>query len=136
MPSLRGHHLICLHFFNGEGYSEEFIRNLKNALKKMEHSPVEICSGADEICMKCPYLKDNTCHYDNNAEEDIRDMDTKALELLNLSPGSKADWNSIRDAVPGIFIQWHASYCESCDWITACGKNTLFQRLQAGKIIP
>jgi len=132
MPSLRGHHLICLHFFDGEGYSEEFIGNLKNTLGKMEHSPVEICSGPDDICMKCPYLKDNACRYDNNAEEDIRAMDTRALELLNLSCGSRAHWNSIRDAVPGIFFQWHASYCKSCDWSGACGKNALFQKLLAG----
>jgi hypothetical protein len=133
MPALRGHHLICLHFFNGEGYSQEFVRNLEATLKKTEYSPVEICSGADEICMKCPYLKDNACHYDKNAEEEIRAIDSKALELLNLSAGGRAAWNDIRNAVPGIFIQWHGSCCKSCDWITACGKNAFFQRLLADK---
>jgi len=133
MPALRGHHLICLHFFDGEGYSQEFIRNLKDTLRKSEYSPVEICSGADEICTKCPHLKDNTCHYDMNAEEDIRSMDSTALELLNLSPGSKADWNDIRNAVPLIFSQWYVSCCMGCDWITVCGKNALFQRLLADK---
>lgn len=131
MPALRGHHLICLHFFNGEGYSREFVRNLEVTLQKTECSPVEICTGADEVCMKCRYLKDSTCHYDKNAEEDIRDMDCKALELLQLSPGSEAEWNKIRNAIPGIFTKWHASYCVNCDWITACSKNTLFQSLSA-----
>lgn len=133
MPVLRGHHLICLHFFNGEGYNQEFIRNLEETLQKTGHSPVDICSGADEVCTKCPFLKNSTCHYDKNAEEDIRAMDNKALELLNLPPGSKEDWNDIRNAVPGIFNQWYVSYCKSCDWLKVCRKNTLFQRLMADK---
>ncbi len=133
MPVLRGHHLICLHFFDGEGYSQDFIRNLKDTLQKTEHSPVEICSGAEEICAKCPYLKDRNCHYDMNAEEDISAMDSKALELLHLSPGGKTDWNDIRNAVPGIFNQWYVSCCKGCDWITVCGKNTSFQSMLADK---
>lgn len=133
MPAIRGHHLICLHFFDGEGYSQEFVGNLKNVLQKTEYSQLEICPGADEICAKCPYLKDDTCHYDLNAEEDIRAMDIKALELLNLTAGDKSDWNDIRNAVPGIFMQWYASCCEDCDWIGACSKNPLFQRLLADK---
>jgi hypothetical protein len=133
MPALRGHHLICLHFFNGEGYSQEFTGNLEDTLQKTEHSPVEICQGADEVCVKCPYLKDSTCHFEKNAEDDIRAMDGKALELLKLSLGCKADWKDIRNAIPGIFIEWYVSYCKDCDWITACGKNALFQRLLADK---
>lgn len=133
MPVLRGHHLICLHFFNGEGYSQEFITNLKETLQETGHAPVDICSGADEVCTKCPYLKDSSCHYDKNAEEDIRAMDKKALELLNLPAGSKEDWNDIRNAVPGIFNQWYVSYCKSCDWLKVCRKNALFQRLLADK---
>ena len=133
MPALRGHHLICLHFFDGKGYSQEFIGNLENVLQKTEYSPVEICSGADEICAKCPYLKENTCHYDMHAEEDIRAMDSKALELLHMSPGSEADWNNIRDAIPGIFMEWYVSCCKNCDWITACRTSTLFQRLLTDK---
>ncbi|HDL01563.1 MAG TPA: DUF1284 domain-containing protein, partial [candidate division Zixibacteria bacterium] len=29
MVRLRAHHLICLHFYRGEGYSEGFIENLE-----------------------------------------------------------------------------------------------------------
>jgi len=133
MPALRGHHLICLHFFDGEGYSQEFICNLKNVLQETEHSRIDICPGADDICTKCPYLKDDTCYYDKNAEEEILTMDGKALKLLNLSRGDNADWNDIRDAVPGIFAEWYVSCCKGCDWITVCGKNSFFQKLLADK---
>jgi len=52
---LRGHHLICLNFFRGEGYSDDFIRNIYEVLKKEK---VEILAGPDEICLKMPiFLK-------------------------------------------------------------------------------
>ncbi|MBI5664881.1 MAG: DUF1284 domain-containing protein [Nitrospirae bacterium] len=133
MPALRGHHLICLHFFDGEGYGQAFIGNLKDILQKLEYSPVEICSGADDVCIKCPDLKDGVCQYDKNAEEDISAMDDKALELLGLSHGCKQDWDDIRNAVPEIFADWYMTYCKGCNWISVCGKNSLFQILPAGK---
>lgn len=133
MPELRGHHLICLHFFDGKGYSETFTGNLRNIINMTGHSPVEICSGPDEVCSKCPYLKDTTCDYSINAERDIRDMDSRALELLNLSPGERVGWEDISKSVPHIFIEWYESYCKECEWITACRKNTLFQGLLADK---
>jgi len=131
MPVLRGHHLICLHFFDGEGYSEHFVRNLGRVLQKAGQSPAEICSGPDEVCAKCPYLKDTTCNYSPDAEGDIRAMDSRALELLNLSPGDSVVWENIRKAVTGVFNEWYVSYCKDCAWITACRKNPFFQSLLA-----
>lgn len=133
MPALRGHHLICLHFFDGEGYSPHFTENLRTVRQKAGHLPVEICSGPDDVCAACPYLKDRTCTYRIHAEGEITAMDRRALELLTLSPGDRTAWEDIRKAVPGIFIQWHADYCKDCDWITACGTNTLFRSLQNSK---
>jgi len=46
---LRGHHLICLNFFRGEGYSEDFIKNIYSVMKKEK---VEIVKGADDVCAR------------------------------------------------------------------------------------
>jgi hypothetical protein len=132
MPSLRGHHLICLHFFHGESYDQEFIDNLESILLKIGDGAVEIVSGADHICLKCPFLKDMICQYSTSAEEDIRDMDEKALELLNLSVGTQAKWSKMKEALPSLFNQWYASHCKDCDWQKDCEKNTLFRRLRNG----
>jgi len=85
MLTLRGHHLICLYFFSGKGYDAPFIENLRDVLKRAEDEEIEIISTADNICTKCPYLKDYKCIYDNNAYEEIREMDETALKLLNLT---------------------------------------------------
>lgn len=129
MPLLRGHHLICLHFFNGEGYDEPFKNNLKKTLKRAETEEITISSGADDVCRCCPYIEVNRCRYTENSDDDISDMDTEALTLLNLSKRDKVKWDELRKTVHRIFPAWYSSRCIKCDWKAACEKNALFQEL-------
>ena len=130
MPRLRGHHLICLHFFGGEGYSTPFVENLKEVLARAEGSIVENCEGGDDICLKCPHLNRNRCIYSNNAEGNIRKMDRRALNLLNLSSGTKIEWRKIQERIPDIFHEWYKAECIRCSWRWACEKNKLYQALK------
>jgi hypothetical protein len=118
---LRGHHLICLHFFSGEGYNFEFIGNLKKILERAESGEeIEICSGADDICRKCPHLKGKRCFYDKDTDGEIREMDRKAIKLLRLSSQKRVKWMKIRDEIPEIIHEWSRDYCETCGWRKAC----------------
>lgn len=118
---LRGHHLVCLHFFKGEGYNFKFLENLETILEEVEKGyDVEICLGADDICKKCPYLIKNRCLYDEDAEEEIREMDRKALRLLRLRLNEKVTWKSLKEEIPKIIHEWSKKYCEECDWKKAC----------------
>lgn len=133
MPVLRGHHLICLHFFNGEGYDSQFIDNLRSTLREIEARSVEICSGADDICRKCSYLINDSCQYDDNADDEILSMDRRALDLLGLSVGSKADWDVIRKRLPHVIRDWYAAYCGDCQWLKVCEQNACFREITAGQ---
>ena len=130
MPALRGHHLICLHFFDGSGYSPEFIANLETIIQAAEDKEVEILSGADDICIKCPYLENTACAYTENANEDIMEMDSRALELLNLSAGNKIRWDEIVQMLHHVFPEWYKQYCRDCEWINTCEKNRLFREMR------
>lgn len=130
MPGLRGHHLICLHFFGGEGYNTPFVENLKEILVGAEGSIVEICEGGDDVCLKCPHLKGNRCIYSNDADGNIRNMDRRALNLLNLSPDAKIRWQEIRERLPEIFNDWYKTECIRCSWRWACEKNGLYNQLK------
>ncbi len=130
MPRFRGHHLICLHFFGGEGYSAPFVENLKEILVRAEGSIVETCEGGDDVCLKCPYLNRNRCIYSNDADGNIRKMDRRALKLLNLDPGIKIGWNDIRSRLPEIFHEWYKAECIRCSWRWACEKNNLYNQLK------
>lgn len=136
MPTLRGHHLICLQFFSGEGYDQTFIDNLRNTLKTLRSKKLEIVAGGDEICGKCKYLKNDSCQYSENADAEIREMDARALELLDLSPGSRVAWYSIKKSVPGIFSDWFRFYCTDCEWLQVCGKNDFFNKVRPVNSLP
>lgn len=129
MPALRGHHLICLHFFGGEGYNQEFIENLKSVLESAGKRGVEVTGGPDEICVKCPYLSRNRCNCSDDADKGIRGMDARALDLLKLSEGMTVTWYELKDSIPGIFEEWYRAYCTGCGWKRACEKDRSFRQL-------
>jgi hypothetical protein len=130
MLKLRGHHLICLHFFNGEGYDQTFIDNLRDTLKTLLSEELEIVAGGDNVCRECPYLKDESCQYHNNADAEIREMDRKALELLGFAVGNSVSWDRIRNSIPKIFPEWFRSCCTDCEWLLVCEKNHDFRKVR------
>ena len=129
MPLLRGHHLICLYFFQGDGYDQAFIINLRNAINLAEREDITVGSGADIVCSRCPCLKQDRCTQTENANEEILEMDAKALELLCLSSHSKISWNNLRDMIYKIFPEWFSLYCIECNWKASCEKNIYFKQL-------
>lgn len=130
MPALRGHHLICLNFFQGEGYDEVFIKNLKEILSKVEQESIRITEGIDDVCKSCPYFKNNRCEYEEGADEEIRRQDEMALRLLNIQVGELINWEEIKKRLPEIFSQWYEKYCYDCDWLNVCENNHYFQSLK------
>jgi hypothetical protein len=130
MPTLRGHHLICLHFFSGEGYDQTFIDNLRNTLNAVKSEGLTIGRGGDDVCGKCPYLINNACQYSENADAEIREMDRKALALLDLAVEKSVTWDGIQNIIPDIFSDWFRSYCSDCEWITVCEKNDFFRKVR------
>lgn len=128
MHALRGHHLICLHFFNGEGYDQTFIDNLQGTLNSVKSEGLEIKSG--DVCSRCPYLENDSCRYSEDADTEVREMDRKALELLCLADGKSVGWHSITSRIPEIFDQWFNAYCAGCEWLPACEKNDFFRKVR------
>jgi hypothetical protein len=131
---LRGHHLICLHFFRGEGYSAEFTANLREILKRAGTGEwIEVASEADNVCNICPYLKGQECFYRKESDPEIRGMDREALMLLELKVRDIVLWPDIRKKIPAIFRRWSEEFCRVCDWRLACEKNACFWQLSDEK---
>ncbi|NWF76442.1 MAG: DUF1284 domain-containing protein [Nitrospirae bacterium] len=130
MIKLRGHHLICLHFFHGEGYNSKFVENLRLIIKSAETGEkIEICTEADDVCRICPYMKDNMCFYNKDAEPEIIEMDRKAVKLLGFRIKEQVKWIDIKEKIPEIFKEWWKEYCKKCDWRWACEYEENFIRL-------
>ncbi|WP_457591698.1 DUF1284 domain-containing protein [Geoglobus sp.] len=127
MSKLRGHHLICLNFFSGEGYSQDFVENLRMIISQED---IEVIFGADDVCGRCPYLNDGVCSYSENAEEEITELDQMAYNLLGVYPGQTTTWREIRKKLPGIMKKWKEFACQECDWKAVCGKHEEWKKYQ------
>ena len=103
--------------------------NLETALDSVMLEGVEVCEGADDICVKCPSLRDAGCGYSETSDTEIRKMDRLAIDLLKVHDGMKISWEELRQRLPGIFGQWFQTCCSRCDWRKACEKDDGFVRL-------
>ncbi len=121
MIRLRGHHLICLHFFTGAGYSRVFVDNLRAVLQRAgQDEEIVVTEGADEVCEACPYLAGNCCAHKPDSEQEIRRLDELALNLLAAKTGQKVKWEEIRLQVLKAPAEWFCAFCHGCDWETLC----------------
>ena len=136
MLGLRGHHLICLHFFHGEGYDAAFIGNLQELLSRTTRDAVRVVEGPDDVCRRCPHLRNDRCSYHTDSEAEVQKMDESALRLLRAGPGDEVRWDRIRQVLPDVFAGWYESYCASCDWRSACEKDAHFRTVKVSLTIP
>lgn len=120
--SLRGHHLICLNFFTGEGYNIEFVENLNTIFKRAKNENILVIEGADEVCKKCPFLINNICKDEN----EITEMDKNAMDLLKIKIMNTISMHEIRKKLPEVFNLWYRLYCINCIYLKVCSKTSLF----------
>lgn len=121
MLRLRGHHLICLHFFRGEGYNQEFVENLENVMHRAANGEeIEVVEGADDICRACPTLKGKECVAKPGVDVEIREMDAEAVAYLGVDVNSKVRWKEIKVKVIALSRKWLVAFCEGCEWEKVC----------------
>ena len=57
MLKLRPHHINCIYFYRGLGYSNEFVKNMDkivNELKSNDDIKIKFVKSCDDICECCP----------------------------------------------------------------------------------
>ena len=119
---IRGHTLLCLQGFRGEGYSHGFIENLARIHRELIGHPetwVEVVEAPDAVCGACPHLVSSGCSLRGDGSEgDMRMQDRHVLSLLGLQAGTRAQWgevlNRIRASVKGSDLP---GICGQCRWL-------------------
>ena len=118
---LRGHHLLCLKGFQGYGYDEDFTKNMTeiNSKRKLESTTVSLTTSADDICQKCPNLKDGFCE-DPLHNERIVQMDSEVLNKLDIS--KEYDSLELFEKIDEIFSTKESvsKICFNCLWHEKC----------------
>ncbi len=121
---LRPHHGLCTAFFEGKGYSVDFVRNMTAVIEMLERDDPEIVLtvGEDIICGNCP---NNRTHICESSEKVVR-YDGAVLELCGLAAGDAVRWSDFRSAVfdriisPGRLSE----VCGGCQWYNICGEKS------------
>jgi hypothetical protein len=121
--NIRAHHLLCLQGFQGYGYSQDFVRNMAEIIKKIESNPeLQIITGCDDICSYCPHQLEGVCQKDAGSVSGIKDVDRRVLQHLDLKEGIKGrarDFISLAKARLRS-ISDIKDICGDCDWKEEC----------------
>lgn len=124
MIKLRGHHLLCLQFFEGKGYSESFVAHIINLMKRLKNGEhIKIVEGKDEVCNFCPNLADDgRC----KLFEKVLEKDKKVLDLFGLNLGDIVSWHKVigifeskKELLKKEFLE---NICKDCLWKEICIK--------------
>lgn len=118
---LRAHHGLCIAFFEGKGYNEHFISNMKNVIATLRENPsITIVLNSDIICNACPNNNKGLCYFN----EKVNRYDKKVLQLCNLSNDSILTWKTYKALINKNIIKTEKIYtvCSDCQWASICCK--------------
>lgn len=117
---LRPHHLVCLHFYSGHGYDNEFVINMDKVAKAVKAADVEVVGGLDDICFACPNKIESRCI---SQEKCIR-YDNKALELTKIKLGTVGAMASFSKIIIDEILEKDKlkDICFDCTWAFLCHK--------------
>ena len=114
---IRAHHGVCLYFFQGKGYSGEFVENMGKMKAILEKNPeISLMDSPDDICAACPNRLTENC-----AEKASR-YDREVLRRCGLSVGERLPYREFSRKVietilrPGV----RAEICGDCRWSSLC----------------
>ena len=115
MLKIRAHHLLCTENFVGEGYSDDFSKNMAKVIGQLKENPkVKLLADLDDICGPCPENLGTRCENDDL----VKSYDKKVLEVLNLSEGEIYSWADIRKLACDIIFAKNRreEICGECQW--------------------
>lgn len=122
---IRPHHGLCTAFFEGKGYSGDFVRNMANVIEVLERENPEIILtvGEDIICANCPNNRTYICH----SSEKVAEYDNAVLEMCGLSAGDIVCWSNFRETAFEKIISAGrlCEVCGDCQWYHICGEKSL-----------
>lgn len=116
---IRPHHGMCLAFFQGKGYSEEFVKNMTEIKERLSKNPlVELTENTDQICKSCPNNQNGIC----KTAEKVADYDRGVLEACGLQTGTQVRWEEFEKLVDDRILQAgrREEICGDCQWTEIC----------------
>ncbi|MDD4124240.1 MAG: DUF1284 domain-containing protein [Eubacteriales bacterium] len=116
---LRPHHGLCIRFYRGIGYSDEFTTNMNKVIKLLENgAEITLINGGDTLCGHCPNYDGKSCL----SGEKPKKYDNAVLSLTDLLPGDRMKWNVFRDILTEKVFEAGKfdEICGDCEWQHLC----------------
>ncbi len=117
---LRAHHLMCVHGFQGKGYSPDYVKNFWSICGTLGEADarVEVVDGADEICAPCPNNDSGTCKPAGLSDEPrIRALDAAYESTLEVKPGDEMSFDELKKRIAeNVTDQAFEKNCAPCSW--------------------
>jgi hypothetical protein len=133
MYNLRPHHLLCICLFDGRGYSDGFIRNLRDIRDRLISTTgtyFRLAEGHDDICSACPNLTARkTCA---SGDADARRKDGRLTKTLGLQYGRTYAFTDTVERMRAKMTREHFyACCGNCRWRMEglCSYDRLMERL-------
>jgi uncharacterized protein len=119
---IRGHMLLCLQGFRGEGYSPGFVENMAAIHTRLGKEPeikVRMTDTPDHICEACPNLKGGCTLRGPDFEQHIVSQDRHVLSLLGLKVGEEVTWTKVLNRI-GLTMRGEmlGEICGGCQWLS------------------
>lgn len=117
MLNLRPHHINCIYFYRGLGYSKEFVENMDKVVGKLksdEDIKIKFTKGCDQLCECCPNkLTSNKC----NTDEKVEKMDSRTISKYNLNIDEVYTFSYIKNNIYKNLLKKNFNYiCSECEW--------------------
>lgn len=123
---LRGHHLLCLLTYKGEGYGPAFVANLDRLAGRLAAGEAALLvEGPDDVCAPLAEAEPEAhCGLARVAERDRAALAALAPHLGLLAPGRRlrldgATVARLRAAFAKGAIR---AACAGCEWAALCGE--------------
>lgn len=117
---LRPHHSLCIQFFIGKGYSDEFVIGMTETIEmlNLKNPLLDLSEKCDIICRFCPNNIDGIC----TAENKVHAIDSRCLDEIGLSFGDNIRWSELKSAAAGKIIKNGRlqNVCQTCQWSDIC----------------
>lgn len=115
--AIRAHHGMCLTFFQGRGYSGDFVENMAKMKQILEENPeILLMDSPDDICAACPNRLTEAC------SEKASRYDREVLRLCGLSVGQRLSYGDFSEKVIETILRpgKRAEICGDCQWSGLC----------------
>ncbi|HEX3076849.1 MAG TPA: DUF1284 domain-containing protein [Lachnospiraceae bacterium] len=120
---LRPHHALCITFFEGKGYSTEFVENMIQVIQGLEDNAfVQLTVEEDAICIACPNNNKQRC----TSGDKVMRYDQAVLSLCQLKEGQKIRWKELNELAKERIIRAGKlqTVCGDCQWYAICSTST------------